>query len=171
MLEITMPLPEIVLRASLMYIALVLVLRLIPKRNTGHIAPNDMLTLILIGAMATDAIMDGTTSMADILLMTGVILAWACLLDLLEYRFPALRRLLHARQATLVDNGRMVRPNMRRELVTEEELMAALRKEGIDDVADVRSACLEANGEISIIARDKTGRVSAAERGAQAGGS
>jgi len=157
MLEFSKPAPEIVLRASLMYIALTVVLRAIPKRNAGRIAPNDMMTLILVGALGAGAVMGGATSVADILLMVAVILGWACLLDLLEYRYPAVRRVLHARQTTLIEHGRLVRPNMRRELVTEEELLSVLREAGIDDVAQVRSACLEPNGEISVIPEERAG--------------
>lgn len=76
------------------------------------------------------------------------------LLDLLEYRVPALRSLLRDRQTMLVDRGKLVRRNMRCDMVTEEELKAVLRKEGIDDLAMVRPACLEADGGISVIAGD-----------------
>ena len=149
--SLTKPLWEIGLRATIVYLALVLLVRLVPKRNAGHISPNDLLTLIIVGGVATDAIMGGSTSLGDNLLMIGVILAWAYLLDLLEYRFPAAQRLLRDRQTVLIDNGRLVRANMRREMVTEQELMAVLRKEGIEDPAAVESACLEADGEISVI--------------------
>lgn len=149
--EVTMPMWEIALRGTIVYLALILLVRAIPKRNAGHISPNDMLTLILVGTLAADGIIGGSTSIGDIVLMIGLILGWAYLLDLLEYRFPALRAILRDRQSTLVENGRLVRRNMRRELVTEEELMAVLRKEGVDDVSAVRSACLEADGEISVV--------------------
>jgi uncharacterized membrane protein YcaP (DUF421 family) len=154
MLSLTMPLGEIAVRATIVYFAVIALIRLIPKRNAGHVSPNDMLTLIVIGTLATDAIIGEGSSLADKLVMIGIIVAWSYLLDLLEYRVPALRRLLRDRQTILVDRGKMVRRNMRREMVTEEELMAVLRKEGIDDLASVRSACMEADGEISVIAGD-----------------
>ena len=78
--------------------------------------------------------------------------AW--LLDAAEYRFPVLQRLMRHRQTPLIHKGRLIRRNMRRELVTEQELMAALRGQGIDDPSDVDSACLEADGEISVIPFD-----------------
>jgi len=76
---------------------------------------------------------------------------WSVILDLLETRVPALSRLFRESETVLIDNGRLMRRNMRSELVTEDELMAVLRKEGIDDPAAVQSACLEADGEISVI--------------------
>ena len=151
---LTKPLWEIGLRATVVYIALLLLVRLVPKRNAGQISPNDLLTVIVIGGIGTDAIMGGSTSVGDTLLLIAIVVAWAYLLDALEYRIPAVQKLLRHRQTMLIDRGRMIRPNMRRELVTEQELMAVLREEGIDDVALVKSACLEADGEISVIRKD-----------------
>ena len=150
---LTMPVWEIALRATIVYLALLLLLRVVPKRNAGHISPNDLLTLIVIGGIGTDAIMGGSTSAGDAILLIALITVWAYVFDSLEYRFPALRGLLRDPPARLIDKGRLVRTNMRRELVTEQEIMAVLRKEGIDGPAGVESAWIEADGEISVIAR------------------
>ena len=153
MLSLEMPLWEIALRGTVTWLGLVTLIRLVPKRNAGHISPNDMLILVVIGALAADAISGGSESAGDLLLMTAVVLLWGYLLDVLEYRFPVVRRLMRHRPATLVENGRLLRPNMRREMVTEEELMATLRKQGIADLSEVASAFLEADGEISVLKR------------------
>lgn len=150
---LTMPLAEIGLRATIAYVGLLVLIRIVPKRNAGHLSPNDLLTLIVVGGLATDAVAGGSASLGDILIMIAIILVWAWLFDLLEYRFPAIARLLRDRQSSLIEDGRLIRRNMRRELVTEDELMTALREHGIDDPADVHRARLEADGEISIIKR------------------
>ena len=54
----------------------------------------------------------------------------------------------------LVDNGKMNLRNMRKEFITENELRSQLRQNGISDVAEVKRACLEANGELSVVKRD-----------------
>jgi uncharacterized membrane protein YcaP (DUF421 family) len=151
MFELTMPLWEIMARATVVYLAVIIVLRLMPKRKIGHISPNDLVTLVVIGGMATDAILGGSTSVGDIILLILTVAGWSFILDLLETRVPALSRLFRESETVLIDNGRLMRRNMRSELVTEDELMAVLRKEGIDDPAAVQSACLEADGEISVI--------------------
>jgi uncharacterized membrane protein YcaP (DUF421 family) len=81
----------------IVYFAVVAFIRLIPKRNAGHVSPNDMLTLILIGTLATDAIIGEDSSLVDKLVMIGFIVARSYLLDLLEYRAPAPRGLLRDR--------------------------------------------------------------------------
>lgn len=155
MFDITMPLWELFVRGTIIYLALIFLVRVIPKRKAGHISPNDMLTLIILGGMGTDAIMGGSSSVVEALLMVGLIIGWGYVFDAIEARSPLLQRVLRDRQTTLIDRGRFIRQNMRRELVTEEELMAVLRKEGVADVSRVRSACLEADGEISVIVEDK----------------
>lgn len=147
---LTKPLWEIAVRATVVYFAVILLVRAIPKRNAGHISPNDLLTLIVIGGIATDSIMGGSTSVGDLLLMILIIAGWGYVFDTVEYRFPALQGLFRDPDE-LVDRGRLLRRNMRREMVTEEELMAVLRKEGVEEVCRVRSAALEADGEISVV--------------------
>ncbi len=152
--SLSKPLWEIVVRATVTYFVLVLLVRVIPKRNAGNISPNDILTLIVIGGMGTDAIMGGSESVGDILLMIGLVIAWGYVIDFLEYRFPALGRVFRDRQTLLIQDGKLLRRNMRREMITEEELIAVLRKEGIDDPSMARSACLEADGEISVVRKN-----------------
>ena len=151
---LTKPLHEIALRATLMYVALVVLLRLIPKRNAGHISPTDMLVLILVGAMGAQAVMGGSSSIGDITLAIAVVLGWSYVQDLLEVRIPGFHRLMRNPNTLLVADGKLLRRNLRREMVTEEELRAVLRKEGIDDLTLVRSACMEADGEISVIRKE-----------------
>ncbi len=156
--SLTMPIWEIGLRATIVYLGLVLLVRFVPQRNAGHISPNDLLTLIVVGGVATDAIMGGSDSVGDSLLLISIILLWAFVLDALEYHFPILSPLLRHADKTLIDDGRLNRRNMRRELITEEELQSALRKAGVDEPSEVASARIEADGEISVIARRSGGR-------------
>jgi uncharacterized membrane protein YcaP (DUF421 family) len=86
--------------------------------------------------------------------MIALVLLWGYVLDFLEYRVPIFRRLMRHRQSLLIEDGRLLRGNMRREMVTEEEMMAVLRKEGIGDLSEVKSATLEADGEISLLRKD-----------------
>ena len=65
--------------------------------------------------------------------------------------FAAVERILHPPTLVLIENGKMLPKNMRAELVTKEELMAQLREKGIEDCAEVKRACIEADGMISVI--------------------
>ncbi|MRX49820.1 DUF421 domain-containing protein [Paracoccus sp. S-4012] len=141
-------------RASIAFLGLIILVRVVPQRNAGNISPNDMLVLVVIGAIGGDAIMGGSASLGDLLVMVSVVLLWGYVIDLLELRFPAVRRVMKHKTSRLVADGRLLRRNMRREMVTEDEIMAVLRSQGIGSLAEVESAILEADGEISLLRKE-----------------
>lgn len=151
MFSLTLSPGEIVLRGTLAFLSLVVLVRVVPKRNAGHISPNDMLILIVIGGIGADAIVGAGVTVGDRLLCIALVLGWGYLFDVLEYRVPFFRRVMRQPQSLLVQDGRLQRRNMRQEMVTEEELMAALRKEGVAELSEVASSWMEADGEISVV--------------------
>lgn len=152
------PIWEMALRATAVYLAVFMLLRLLPKRTAGKFSLADLVTLIVIGSMAKSGIVGDSTSVGDIVLMIALVLIWDYTLNSLEYHVPFFRRILRAREAALIQDGRMMRGNMRREMVTEDELLTALRKKNVPDISAVDSAYLEADGDISIIRKRKHGR-------------
>jgi uncharacterized membrane protein YcaP (DUF421 family) len=142
---------EIIVRGTAMYWFLFLLFRFVIRRDVGSIAIADMLLLVLIADASQNAMAGGYESITDGCLLVATIVGWNYLLDWISYRFPSVRRLIEAKPLLLVRNGRMQRANMRRELITVEELTAQLRKEGITDLAKVREAYMETTGEISLL--------------------
>ncbi|MCK0538459.1 DUF421 domain-containing protein [Alcanivorax quisquiliarum] len=144
---------EIIARGSAVYFAVTILLRLIPKRQIGNIAPNDMIALVIVGSLAADAIMGEANSLMDLLLMVLVILAWDYLFNLAEFYFPRFRKKSEDSPTLLIHNGILLSRNLKKEKLTEEELIAHLRKQGISDPGQVKQAILEVDGEISVIKR------------------
>jgi Predicted membrane protein len=152
-LSLSQPLHEIAIRTSIVFLTLVMLIRVIPKRNAGTISPNDMLILVVIGTIGATSITAGSHAVGDLLLMIALVLLWGYLLDFLEHRIPIFRRLMRHEQTELIKDGRMLKRNMRHEMITEEELLSVLRLSGVDDVSKVRLAVMEAEGDISVIKR------------------
>ena len=75
------------------------------------------------------------------------------MLDFLSFKLPLVARFTSAPRMCLVRDGKLQRRNMRRELITDEELNAKIRHEGVDNLADVKRMYLEADGELSLIRR------------------
>jgi len=73
------------------------------------------------------------------------------MIDWLGYKNPWFQRLAHPPALLLVRDGQMLKRNMRRELVTEEELLSELRKQGVDELGKVKEAYMEQDGRISLI--------------------
>ncbi len=148
---------ELVLRGSLVYLALFALLRAVLKREAGALGISDLLVLVLVADAAQNAMTAEYTSLPDGLALVGTIVFWNYALDWLAHRSPRFRRLARPQPLPLVRDGRLLRHNLRRELITEEELMGQLRLQGCDDVAAVRAAYLEGDGRISVVQRDGAG--------------
>lgn len=141
---------ELFLRGSLIYLFLFAVFRII-RRNVGSIAIADILLLVIVADAAQNALAGEYRSVTDGIILISTIIGWNVLFDWLAFRFPALRRLLEARELLLMRNGRLIERNLRREFITPEELDSKLREHGIEDKCRVKAAYLESDGSISII--------------------
>jgi uncharacterized membrane protein YcaP (DUF421 family) len=149
---------EIVVRGSLIYLGLLLILRLIAKREAGTMGIADLLAVVLIADAASGGLTGDSTSLLDGILLGGTVIFWSHTLDRLAYHYKPIHKLLHPETRILVKNGRMIHRNLRRELITEDELMGNLREKGISDLGQVKEAYIEGEGNISVIPyqRDET---------------
>jgi uncharacterized membrane protein YcaP (DUF421 family) len=153
LLPATPPL-EILIRGTITYLVLFLFLRLTLKRQSGAVGVTDLLVVVLIADAAQNAMADDYSSVGDGILLVATIIGWAYALDWLGYHVRIVERIVHPPPLALVENGKVNRRNMRTELITMEELMSFLRAQGVDDVANVRRAYLEGNGELTVVRAD-----------------
>jgi uncharacterized membrane protein YcaP (DUF421 family) len=144
---------ELFLRGTIMYLAIFVLLRVAVRREMGAIGMPDMLVVILIAEVTGNGIAESFQSLAESTVLVGTVLLWSTPIEWLQSRYPAVERLVRDPKLKLIDNGRMLRRNMRREFVTAEELMAQLREQGLEDCRNVKAAYMEADGRISIIQR------------------
>jgi uncharacterized membrane protein YcaP (DUF421 family) len=155
-LHLQTPALEIVLRGTAVYLALFLLLRLVLKREAGTLAITDLLVVVLIADAAQNAMADDYRSLPDGLLLVGTIAFWSWALNWLGFRFPRFQRLVHPLPLPLIRDGRMLRRNLAKELITDDEMMSQLRLQGVDDLSDVKAAYLEGDGRISVVQREPT---------------
>ena len=107
--------------------------------------------IVLVAEVAGNGFAAEYTSVVEGTVLIGTVLFWSYAVEWLAHRFPAWERLLHPPPLLLIENGKLLRKNMRAELITEAELMAQLREKGLEDLTKVKRACMEADGMISII--------------------
>lgn len=144
------PLLELMVRGTALYVGVLVLFRLMPRRAGGELGRMDLVFVLLIADAAANGLGD-YTSVADGLVMIATLMAWDYLVNLLSYRVRFIERLISARPVQIVRDGRLLPRNMRREYVTEAELMSFLRREGLDDLAAVKSAFVESEGRISVV--------------------
>lgn len=145
---------EMILRGTLTYLTLFLVVRFFLKRQTGVIGIADLLVIVLIADAMQNAMAGeyGTITEGVVLLLT--IAFWNYALDWIGHHVPWFEQILRAPPLLLIKDGQMLRRNMRQELITEEELMSQMRQQGCDKLSSVERAYIEGDGRISIIRAD-----------------
>ena len=145
---------DIVLRAIALYAFVILVMRVTGRRELSSMTPFDLVLLVVLG----DAIQQGLTQ--DDYSVTGAVLAVATIATLqvgtsyLSFRFPPFRKVLEGEPVVLVDHGKLVYRNLKRERMTEGEIAEEARQQQITSLDQVRWAILESNGSISFIKSD-----------------
>ena len=147
---------EIALRGTFVYLLLFFVLRVL-RREAGALGISDLLVVVLIADAAQNAMSSEYKSVTEGAVLVGTIVAWDYSLDWLGYRFPAFQRLLRPAPLPLIKEGRVLRQNLRREMITMEELLGQLREQGVESVGEVKRCCLEGDGQISVIKQESGG--------------
>lgn len=160
----THSLAEIVVRGTIMYLALLLILRFVMLRQSSSLALADILVIVVIADAAQNGFAKEYKSITEGVLLVLTIVSWDLLLNVLSYRFRWFERVLSPAPIRLVEDGQMVRRNMRREFVTEDELMGQLRLQGVQDLSEVERVCLEGNGDISVVKKHNDDAGSKKER-------
>jgi uncharacterized membrane protein YcaP (DUF421 family) len=144
---------EIVLRGTIVYLFLFALLRVL-RRGAGALGIADLLVVVLIADAAQNAMADDYKSITDGLILVTTIALWDYSLDWLGYRFPVFGRLLRPAPLLLIRNGRIQRRNLRREMITEEELKGQLRQQGVERVEEVKQSYMEGDGRISVVTKE-----------------
>ncbi|HKO89095.1 MAG TPA: YetF domain-containing protein [Burkholderiales bacterium] len=151
------PLLELIVRGTVLYFAILILVRVMPRRTGGELATMDLVFVLLIAEAAAHAL-GGYSAVADGLIVIATLMGWNYLLNFLSFYSPTIERLVSAQPLQIVRNGRLLRRNMRKEFLTEEELMERLRQDGVENIADIKAAYVESEGNISIIKkRTQTG--------------
>lgn len=142
---------EIIVRGTLMYWALFLLFRFVARRDVGSLGIADLLVIVIVADAAQSGMAGEAKSVADAVLLVITLVAWNRLIDLLSFYSPAFQRFAVPRKVLLVRNGTKLRDNMRRESITDDELEAKYRQEGLESLDDIKALYLEADGKVSVI--------------------
>lgn len=141
---------ELFLRGSIMYLFILTLMRLF-RREAGSISIADLLVVVLVADAAQSGMSAEAHSITEAAVLVGTIFLWNYALDWLSYRSRFIYRLLHPAPRPLVVDGRIVRRNLKSELLTIDDLMTQLREQGVADVRKVKRAYIEPDGHLSVI--------------------
>jgi uncharacterized membrane protein YcaP (DUF421 family) len=145
---------ELVLRGTAVYWFLFALFRFVLRREVGSLGIADILLLVLIADASQNALGGNYTSVPEGALLVATIAGWNYALDLASYHVAFIHRLAEAPPLPLIRRGRVLRGNLRQEMLTLEDLYAKLREQGVEDVSQVKAAFMESDGMISVVRFD-----------------
>ena len=140
-------------KTAAVYLFLVLGLRLLGKRELGQMTVYDLVLIIVLANSVQNAMVGDDTTLAGGLVAGTTLLILNRLLSLVLFRSRRIARVLIGDPLLIVNDGRMIPDHMRKEGVTREQILAALREHGMTRIEDAQMCVLEVDGTISVVPR------------------
>ena len=153
MFNMSMGVGEHIVRAAIVYIFLFLLIRFIGKKHVGELSPFDLVVLLILSETVQNSMIGQDSSLVGGLISAATLLVLAQAVSFLTWKSKRAERFIDGTPKILVRHGRRRRDTMEQEQISISELMEAMRREGLSNLAEVRAALLENDGTISIIKR------------------
>jgi uncharacterized membrane protein YcaP (DUF421 family) len=148
---------ETVLRVALIYVLLLVGLRVLGKREFGQLAPMELIALLLIPEIVSQALIGDDYSLTNALVAISTLFVLVFLNSLLTHVSRRFESVVESTPTVLAHDGRLLHDNLHRERITPSEIYSEMRKSGLERLEQVRWAVLEGDGKISIVPRDGPG--------------
>jgi uncharacterized membrane protein YcaP (DUF421 family) len=145
---------DLVVRTIVVFVFLMVLMRVIGRRELSSLQPFDLILLIVLGDAVQQSLTQDDYSLTGGLLVVGTFAVLQVFVSWLGYRFPKARPILEGDPLIVVQDGEPIERNLKRERLTLGELAEAARQEGIEHLADVKWAVLETTGKISFIKKE-----------------
>jgi uncharacterized membrane protein YcaP (DUF421 family) len=146
---------EIVIRAAIIFVFLLVLTRALGKRTLAELSPFELILLVVIGDLVQGGVTGSDSSLTGAFLAAGTLAFCVAALSLVSYRFKPARSAIEGMPAILISDGEVIDEALRVERMPREALITAARQQQIEDLRDVKLAVLEANGMVSFIERDR----------------
>lgn len=156
LLQLSAPWWHFVLRAVVVYVLVMVLIRASGKRAVGQFTPFDLVLLILIGNAVQNGLNGGDNSLTGAALLAGCLIGLNYAVAFVVARNPRVRAVVEGRAVVLARDGQVFREVLRRELVSNADFHEAMREAGCNEIEKIRLATLETNGRISILLADES---------------
>ncbi|MGH0947418.1 DUF421 domain-containing protein [Bacillus mycoides] len=147
---------SIIGRTMLLYIIILIIFRLMGKREIGELSVLDLVVFIMLGEMAVVAIENTDKSLWHQLVPMTFLMCIQIILSVISLKFQRFRHLIEGEPAILVNAGKIDEKKMRKQRYNIDDLLMQLREQGIGDVRDVEYAILEPSGKLSVFQKQKS---------------
>jgi len=164
MFDLSVPWWELVVRALIVYAALVLLVRLTGKRQIGQLSPFDLILLLILSESVQNAMTANEDSITGGIILATTLVALNYLVGIVTFKSEKAERIIQGHPEILVRNGQVIVPVMTKAKISEQELESALREAGFFKLEDVKLAILEDNGRVSVQGYDSPAEKSGSNR-------
>ena len=147
------PLLRVLVVGACAYVALVCLLRVSGKRTLSKLNAFDLIVTVALGSTLATVLLSKDVALAEGVLALALLIALQFVVAWLSVRVPAVSRLVKSEPRLLFYRGEFLRDAMRRERVTEGEVLAAVREQGVASVGDVEAVVLETASTISVLTK------------------
>lgn len=141
---------DLVLRAAVVFVFILFLLRISGKRQVGQMSATDLVAIMLISNAVQNSMNGGDNSLVGGLIIAAVLITLSWVITKLSYSFKPFRHLVEGVPTLVVHQGKVVEANLKKELITLGDLKILLRKQGIHNLQDVQTAILESDGSLSV---------------------
>jgi len=148
---------ELIVRAGIVYVFLLVLLRVTGKRQIGQLSPFDLVLLLVLSNAVQNAMNGGENSVLGGLISAGTLIAVNYAIGWATYKNKKIEALVEGRPEILIHNGKLFTQVMDKQRLTHHELDSALRAAGCSCVEEVHFAILENDGKVAVQPRNKTG--------------
>ncbi|WP_026552252.1 YetF domain-containing protein [Arthrobacter sp. H20] len=152
---------RVLIIGSVSYAALVVVLRASGKRTLGQLNAFDFIVTVALGSTLATILLSADVSFVEGFTALALLASLQFIVAWLSARWPRVRSIVTAKPVTLVIGGTLQHAQLRKNRLTESEVLQAIRSTGSGDVADIAAVVLETNGTISVIPNSRIGSGSA----------
>jgi uncharacterized membrane protein YcaP (DUF421 family) len=147
---------DTVIRVVIIYIFIVIGLRVVGKREFGQLSPLELVTLLIIPELVSQALTHEDYSLTNAIVGTTTLIVLVYLSSVLQFRVKPFERAINGTPTVLVRHGTYIARHMNEERIAPEEIFNAMHESGLERLEQVRWAILETDGKISIVSEEQT---------------
>jgi uncharacterized membrane protein YcaP (DUF421 family) len=155
MWHLSFPAWHFLLRGSVVYVSILMLLRLGGKRQIGQMGTGEFVAILLISNAVQNSMNGGDNSVTGGLILASVIILLSYLIDYVTFKSHHMEAWVQGRPRLLIHQGEVLPRNLDKELLNLSELKTMLRRQGIHSLSEIQEAVLESNGSLSIIRKEE----------------
>jgi uncharacterized membrane protein YcaP (DUF421 family) len=151
--DLDVSLLSLAVRAIAVYLSILILLRISGKRQMGQMNATEFVAILLISNAVQNSMNGGDNSLTGGLFLAAILIGTSTLISFLTYKSKIASTIFEGTPTLLIHNGKVIAKNLKKELLSEEEIKILLRKQGYHKFSDIQVGILEADGSLSIVGK------------------